>query len=172
LVGAGRLTTQKGFDRLIDLMPSLSAGARLVIFGEGEDREVLSRQIARLGLSGRVSLAGYSMDLPAAIAGADAFVLPSRWEGLSNVSLEALALGTPVIASEEAGLEEVARAAAPGAVTIAPVGPAFAAVIAKIASGEARNAPRPSQLPPRYRLDNAVGEFAALLTHVAAAPAG
>ncbi len=171
MVGAGRLTAQKGFDRLLDIMPSLPADTRLVIYGEGEDRAALSRKIGALGLEKRVTLAGYSTALPAALAGADVFVLPSRWEGLSNVSLEALALGTPVIASMEAELDEVAVDASPGAVTIAPMGAAFKAALTSVAAGEDRRGPRPSLLPVRYRLDSAVAEFAALLVGVAVAPA-
>ena len=171
LVGAGRLTGQKGFDRLIDIMPSLPADARLIVCGEGGDRASLERRVTVLGLTDRVSFPGYRKDLPAVIAGADAFVLPSRWEGLSNVSLESLALGTPVIASEEANLDEVAGALPPGSVTIAPLGPAFASAITAIApSTPDRETPRPSLLPPRYRLENAVHEFAALLIRMAAEP--
>ena len=169
VVGAGRLTAQKGFDRLVDLVPLLPADARLFIFGEGGDRDLLLQRVEARGLADRVFFPGYSTDLPAIIAGADVFVLPSRWEGLSNVALESLAVGTPVVASVEASLEEVARAAPAGAITIAPVGPSFAAAIAEIAVDQKRcSAPRPSLLPTSYRQVNAAGEFARLLERVAA----
>jgi glycosyltransferase involved in cell wall biosynthesis len=169
IVGAGRLTTQKGFDRLLEIVPLLPADARLFIFGDGGDRPFLNERVRSLGLADRVSFAGFNASLPASIAGADVFVLPSRWEGLSNVSLEALAVGTPVIAAEEAGLQEVARAAPAGAVTIAAVGPDFATAISRIQPNNAgQSVPRPSLLPAKYRTANAAAEFANLLLRVAA----
>ncbi|WP_299395025.1 glycosyltransferase [Pelagibius sp.] len=118
-VAAGRLHRQKGFDRLIGSFPALPADCRLTVYGEGPDRAVLEAQISALALQDRVTLAGFSDTLPAALAGADACVIPSRWEGLPNVALEALACGTPVIATPESGgIAELAEAA-PEAVTLA-----------------------------------------------------
>jgi len=168
LLGAGRLTRQKGFDRLIELMPQLPQDARLTIYGEGPDRAALQQRIAELKLGERVRLEAFSATLPAAMGGADVFVLPSRWEGLPNVVLEALALGTPVIASDEADVKDVARAAPPGAVTIAAVGPAFAdAIRGRTPAASAFAEPRPSLLPAAYRSDAVVAHFAALLTRTA-----
>jgi glycosyltransferase involved in cell wall biosynthesis len=115
----------------------------------------------------RVALPGFVGDLAARIAGADLFVLPSRWEGLPNVVLEALALGVPVIASEEAGVEEIARAA-PNAVSIVAVETAFAAAIAR---HRPTSAPilslRPSLLPPEYRVETVAARFNELLLRIA-----
>ncbi len=94
LIGAGRLTHQKGFDRLIEIAARLSHESRITIFGEGPDRGALSARIHALGLASRIELAGFTPDLPAHLAGADALVMPSRWEGLPNVALESLAVGT------------------------------------------------------------------------------
>lgn len=171
LVAAGRLVRQKGFDRLIDLMPQLPPGTRLTIYGEGPERRALEAQISSLKVSDRVKLAGFSPELPAAVAGADLFVLPSRWEGLPNVALEALALGTPVVASEEATVDDLARRAAAGAVTIAPLGGAFAAAIGRhVALPATHRALRPSLLPPAYRRERVVQEFSNLLHRLAPLP--
>ena len=170
LVAAGRLTHQKGFDRLIALMREMAPSTELTIYGEGPDRASLEQQIARLGLSGRVSLPGFSSSLSAAIAGADLFVLPSRWEGVPNVVLEALALGTPVVASDEARIYDVAREAPSAAVTIASVGAAFVAAIGAHRPNPAAS-PRPSFLPERYRIATVTARFAALLIRVARSPA-
>jgi glycosyltransferase involved in cell wall biosynthesis len=168
LLGAGRLTRQKGFDRLIELMPQLPPNTRLTIFGEGPDRAVLQQRIAELGLGERVRLENFSATLPAAMAGADIFVLPSRWEGLPNVVLEALAVGTPVVASEEADVGEVARAAPPGAVTIAAVGAAFAnAIRSRTPAASVAAEPCPSLLPAAYGREAVVADFADLLTRTA-----
>lgn len=167
LVAAGRLTKQKGFDRLIAMMPSLPPDTRLTIFGEGPDRAALEAQIESLSLRDRVTLPGFSAALPAAIAGADLFVLPSRWEGLPNVVLEALALGTPVVASEEAAVSEIAASAAPGAVTVVPCDNRFAGVLARHRTAPSA-LPRPSLLPPAYRAEEVTRRFTDLLAGVAA----
>jgi glycosyltransferase involved in cell wall biosynthesis len=166
LVAAGRLTHQKGFDRLVELMPALPPDAYLTIFGEGPQRAELETRIEQLGIHDRVSLAGFTRDIASAIAGADLFVLPSRWEGLPNVVLEALALGTPVVASEDSRIEDIAAAAVPGALTIAPVNGAFVAAIAAHKPAAVPSL-RPSLLPVRYRQDAVAAEFNALLERVA-----
>lgn len=97
LVAAGRLVYQKGFDRLIPLISKLSKDTNLTIFGDGPEHENLEKIIINLNLSNQVHLKPYSSQLWSFIAGADAFLLSSRWEGMPNVVLESLSLGTPVI---------------------------------------------------------------------------
>ena len=168
LVGAGRLTHQKGFDRLVGLMPGLPDDAVLTIYGEGPERTALQGQIDALGLGARVVLAGFNANLAAAVAGADVFVLPSRWEGLPNVVLEALVLGTSVVASTDSHVEDIASSATPGAVTVAPVDEAFAAAIMQH-SPRTNALLRPSLLPDRYRSAVVARQFNALLKQVASA---
>lgn len=167
LVAAGRLTHQKGFDRLIRLTPSLPADCCISIFGDGSERAALQGAVDELDLGKRVVLHGFSSDLPAHIAGADALLMPSRWEGLPNVALEALALGTPVIASPEAALHQVA--AEGRAVTIAQDDAAFISAIAALsASAEVLSAPRPCLLPDAYDVRTITTEFERILTEVVA----
>ncbi len=149
-VASGRLVRQKGFDRLIDMAASLPSDARVTIFGEGPDGPVLKAQIDRLQLGARVNLAGFSASPWAAVAGADAFLLPSRWEGMPNAALEALALGAPVIATPEAGgIGELAGGAASGDVTLAEAGPSFVAAMTAVGTRSADDL-RPSLLPAGY----------------------
>ena len=163
LVGAGRLTDQKGFDRLVEAVPHLPADSRITIFGEGPNRVTLVDRIAALGLEDRICLAGYQADLAPHLAGADALVMPSRWEGLPNVALEALALGTPVFATPECGLAEVADKAR-DAIQIAPFD---ADLIARIGSlvADASRAERlqPNLLPVEYNIETVVTRFQDLL---------
>lgn len=168
IVSAGRLTRQKGYDRLIELVPTLPPDAHVTIYGDGPDRTALEERIASLKLANRVALPGFTRELPAAIAGADVFVLPSRWEGLPNVVLESLALGTPVIASEETAVAEVADAAPPGAVAIRAVNDAFCSAIRSVDScgWTIDGGPRPSLLPSPYAKDAVILRWQTLLADV------
>ncbi len=100
LVSAGRLTFQKGFDRLIDAFARIRGvhpAARLWILGEGEDRPALEAQIARLGLADAVDLPGFVDNPVPYYRAADLYVCSSRYEGFPNSVAEALAVGTPIV---------------------------------------------------------------------------
>src|SRR5262249_22320327 len=101
LVAAGRLSQEKGFDRLLQAMPKVVAAfpdATLTILGSGPLDEALHTQAHRLTLSRSVTFAGFQMNPWRYFRHADLFVLPSRREGFSNALLEALALGIPAVA--------------------------------------------------------------------------
>lgn len=98
----GRLVEQKGFDLLLDayahaktLDPSLP---KLVIVGEGPDRDMLMEKLQDLKLTSSVIFHGYTQNPYYIIKGAKAFVLSSRFEGMPTVVIEAMHLNTPVIA--------------------------------------------------------------------------
>lgn len=119
IIGAvGRLEKVKGFDLLLEAFATLSSGVkggsqgklsspRLVIVGDGSERNALERQIAELGLSDRVHLAGFMKDAHRAPGGFDVMVIPSRQEALPLACLEAMAAACPVVASDVGGLPEV-----------------------------------------------------------------
>jgi glycosyltransferase involved in cell wall biosynthesis len=162
-VAIGRLTHQKGFDRLLDMIAAAPSEARLTILGDGPDRAALEAQRASLGLVERVTMPGFAADAARHIAGADALLLPSRWEGLPNVALEALALGTPVIATPEAGgIGEIAALASKDAVTLAKAGEEFLAAMTRVRPRAV--GAKLSLLPDAFRLDHAAAKFAALLS--------
>ena len=102
VVGAGRLSTQKDFGTLIKAFDKMRdrTSARLVIFGEGPDREKLEKLRGDLGLEDRVDLPGFVSNLSAELAASDLFAMSSLWEGLPMVLLEALAVGTPVVCTD------------------------------------------------------------------------
>ncbi|HEY2393629.1 MAG TPA: glycosyltransferase [Candidatus Angelobacter sp.] len=103
LVVAGRLRKEKGVDLLLDAMHTVIQkipSAHLTILGEGQDEAQLKEQAHRLGLGHNVDFLGFVQNPWLYIANADLFILPSRAEGLPNSLLEALALGTPVVASD------------------------------------------------------------------------
>jgi glycosyltransferase involved in cell wall biosynthesis len=113
LVAVGRLTAQKGFERLIAgfaLHASRGGAGRLTIAGEGPERKALAGALARHGLAGRVDLVGHVDDVSALLQTADLFVLSSHYEGLSNAMVEALVAGVPVLAAtSETGASEFIR---------------------------------------------------------------
>jgi glycosyltransferase involved in cell wall biosynthesis len=108
LLSVGRLAVQKDQATLLDALARLKDRPwRLTLVGDGPLRGDLERQAARLGLASRITFAGFVDPLPH-FAAADVFVLPSRWEGLPAVALEALAAGLPVVATDCApGLTEL-----------------------------------------------------------------
>ncbi len=107
LVAVGRLEPVKGYDRLLRALAAL-AGVRLVLAGDGSQRQALSRLAGELGLSGRVRFAGSVAheELAPYYQAADALVLSSRSEGWPTVIHEALACGAPVVAPAVGGIPE------------------------------------------------------------------
>jgi glycosyltransferase involved in cell wall biosynthesis len=104
-----RLTEQKGHTYLFDALactPGLEA-LHLLVVGDGDLRESLSRRVETLGLSSRVHFAGARRDLGDLLSAVDLFVLPSLWEGLPLSLVLAMGAGLPVVATRVAGLPEV-----------------------------------------------------------------
>jgi len=102
ILGVGRLTKQKDFPTLIRAFALVRKErlARLMILGEGEERPKLEALVRELGLKEDVVLPGFVDNPYKYMKRAGVFVLPSLWEGLPNVLIEALALGTPVVATD------------------------------------------------------------------------
>lgn len=100
LSATGRLAWQKGFDMLIDAFATIADRHpqwTLAIWGEGEARDALERQIKGHRLSERVQLRGNSRSPGDWVGQSDAFVMSSRYEGFGNVLGEAMAAGLPVV---------------------------------------------------------------------------
>ena len=107
---AGRLTAQKALGDTLDAVARVP-GATLVILGDGPERPALERRAAELGVPERVRFlgAGTRDDVIALFRAADAALVTSAWENLPHTLLEALAAGTPVIATRVGGIPEVVR---------------------------------------------------------------
>ena len=109
VVCVGRLCRQKGQDVLLrawSAVPSRIPGARLALVGDGPERAALQEQAAGLPDPDSVVFAGRTDDPRDWYAAADLLVLPSRWEGMALVPLEAMACGCPVLLTEVAGARE------------------------------------------------------------------
>jgi glycosyltransferase involved in cell wall biosynthesis len=102
VMGMGRLTRQKDFPTLVRAFAQLRRArpARLLIVGEGSERQALLDLAAREGVAADVQLPGFQRNPYPWLARARVFVLSSIWEGFGNVLAEAMALGTPVVATD------------------------------------------------------------------------
>lgn len=110
VLAAGRHSEQKNFEALIAAAGRLrdqGVTYRFVIAGDGELRGRHHAMVSMQDLGDRVFLPGNLSDLPSVMQAADVFVLPSLWEGLPLVLLEAMAAGTPVVGSAIDGISEV-----------------------------------------------------------------
>jgi glycosyltransferase involved in cell wall biosynthesis len=110
LVFAGRLGPQKAVGLLLSALVEVPA-VTLVVAGDGPERARLERRAGELGLDGRVRFLG-SVPRDTVLRlfrAADASILPSAWENFPHTVVEALAVGTPVIATRTGGVAEVVR---------------------------------------------------------------
>ncbi|HXF56074.1 MAG TPA: glycosyltransferase family 4 protein [Actinomycetota bacterium] len=110
IVAAARHEWQKGLDVLLEAMPRILAhvpDAHLLIAGrEGRATRELAELRARLGPPNRVRFLGPRGDVPDLLCAADVFVLPSRWEGFPGLLIEAMALETPIVATDLPAVRE------------------------------------------------------------------
>ena len=110
ILGLGRLTKQKNFKLLIHAFSNLTniGNLNLLIIGDGEEKADLEKLIEKLDLSSRVKLLGEIKNPLGYIKKAKILIIPSLWEGLPRVAVEAQALRTPIISScDEGGLGEI-----------------------------------------------------------------
>lgn len=108
LVFAGRLTRQKSLEVGLEAV-ALSDGVTLLIVGEGPEREDLERRSQKLALDGRVRFLGPCprRTVFELLRAADAALLSSSWENFPHMVVEALAVGTPVLATDTGGVKEI-----------------------------------------------------------------
>jgi glycosyltransferase involved in cell wall biosynthesis len=109
IANVGALVGHKGHKFLLDAMPQVLRevpDAHLVIFGEGELRSALEKQLKDLRLEKRVLLPGFREDVLQVLKSADLFVMSSITEGLGSTVLDAMAMGLAVVATDAGGIPE------------------------------------------------------------------
>ncbi|WP_338115035.1 glycosyltransferase [Thiocapsa imhoffii] len=127
ILGVGELSNRKDFETLIRAFALVRAQrpCRLLILGQGATRARLLALAASLGVAEDVALPGFEPNPHAYMAHADLFAFSSRWEGLGFVLIEALAVGTPVVATDcPSGPAEILQGGVYG--MLVPIGDASA----------------------------------------------
>ncbi len=109
IVYTGRLSTEKGVDVLVRSFALLvkTQPCQLLIIADGPELEAVARLIAEHNLDGSVMLVSNAGEVAPYLNASDLFVLPSRYEGLSNALLEAMACGLPVISTRVGGSRDI-----------------------------------------------------------------
>jgi len=103
ICSVGRLAKQKGYDVLIQAFAQFSkdhSGCVLHIFGEGPEKSNIEKMVYSFGMTGKVILHGNVANVIEKIHDAGMFILASRYEGMPNALIEAMACGIPCIASD------------------------------------------------------------------------
>ncbi|MDR3109209.1 MAG: glycosyltransferase [Planctomycetaceae bacterium] len=109
----GRFHKQKGLDWLVTTLPQ-SLGQlgdwELMLVGDGEEKQTIKNQIEKQcdkELAKRVHVIDWRPDIPALLAASDLLILPSRWEGMPNIIMQAMASSLPVLATKAEGVYEL-----------------------------------------------------------------
>jgi glycosyltransferase involved in cell wall biosynthesis len=110
IVFVGRLTRAKGVETLLEAFARVRTnGAHLVYVGDGPDRARLERAIVERDLADRVRITGFVRhdEVPSHLAHADVLALPSAYEELGSILLEAMEAGVPLVASRTGGIPDL-----------------------------------------------------------------
>jgi glycosyltransferase involved in cell wall biosynthesis len=160
ILGVGRLTEQKDFMTLIRAFDIVhrQIPVRLLILGEGGERTELKALIDLLGLGDKIDLPGYVINPFAYMKKSAVFVLSSRWEGLPNVLIQALACGCPAVSTNcPTGPMEILDGGKYG--HLVPVGDvdALAEAIIQSLRGDQRNPP--AEWLNQFRVDLVIQQY-------------
>lgn len=163
LLGVGRLVPAKDFATLLRALALVNQTrpARLIILGDGPERESLEVEAQRLGMAARVWMPGFVDNPFAHMRQASAFVLSSRREGLPNVLIQAMACQTPVVATRcPSGPEEILENGRLGALVEVGDAQAMAAAILDILEGRTE---AKGLSDTRYDVDVVTDQYQALI---------
>jgi glycosyltransferase involved in cell wall biosynthesis len=164
IVFVGRVVRHKGVETLVEAAARMrTPGAQIVLVGDGRDRPRVERLARRLGIADRVHVTGFVAHerVPAVLASADLLVLPSFYEELGTVLVEAMQVGLPTVASRVGGIPEVVEDGVTG-LLVAPEDPAaLAAAMDAVLSDPAlarRLGANAIRNAPEYDLERVAGQ--------------
>ena len=169
LLGIGRLDRQKDFPTLIRAFAQLRRQrlVRLLILGEGPDRQALESLVRELDIADDVALPGFVSNPYAYLSRAAAFVLSSIYEGLPTVIIEALALGTPVVSTDcPSGPREILEGGRLG--RLVPIQNPDALAVAIAQTLDEPRQPVPAERLQPYRQADAVDNYVRLFERILA----
>jgi glycosyltransferase involved in cell wall biosynthesis len=173
LIAVGRLHRDKGFDILLEafsLLKDRHPQWRLIVLGEGEERERLEGLREALRLGERVSFPGRVKDPYSFLARASLFVMPSRTEGFPLALCEALACGLPAVCTDCAGgVRDIIQDRVNGVLVPKEDAPALARALERLMADEGerrRLAARAPEVVERFGLSKVVGAWGRLLGEV------
>jgi glycosyltransferase involved in cell wall biosynthesis len=164
VVAAGRLSSEKGFDVLLEAFAHVARqrAARLIILGAGPLLEPLRAQAAHLQIAEHVQFPGFVPQLGAWLSHAQLFVLASRAEGLPNVLIQAMACGVPVVSTDcRTGPAEILEGGRWG--TLVPVDDVDALSLAMQTVLGTRAPVLPAYVLERFHPSSVAAQYAAVL---------
>ena len=173
IVTVARFTVQKGYRHLlsaIQALGALGANACFLLVGDGPERCDMEALAESLGTNAKISFLGERDDVPDLMAAADLFVLPSLFEGLPLVILEAMALGLPIVTTNIGGTVEALGVDHPWLVGSAD-GSALAAMISTAIADAGRHAQgdrNRRRFAERFAIERMAAETAELYRSVVA----
>jgi glycosyltransferase involved in cell wall biosynthesis len=173
VVAVSRLHRQKGLTYLLSAVPALAArfpDVQVVVVGGGPLESRLRAEAEKAGLKSRAAFLGERPDAKEILAAADVFVLPSLWEGLPYVLVEAAALGRPIVATDIDGVREVIRNGETGILVPAENPAELADAVSNLLGDEARarrlGERARLEIPPAYSVERMARETGALYLEV------
>lgn len=165
ILSVGRLTEQKNYSTLLRAFAQVRGvmDCRLVILGEGEERGMLERLAAELGIAGDIWMPGFVENPYRFMKRAAVYVLSSRWEGLPTVLIEAMACGPPLVSTDcPSGPREILRDGSCGKlVPVGGVSELAAAIQETLVSGKRE---LPARDWKRFDIDSAAQAYEKLVT--------
>ena len=162
VLAVGRLTPQKDFPTLLRAFARLPVPARLLILGEGEQRTELERLTRELGVADSVQMPGYEPNPFKYMRRAAVFVLSSRYEGLPNALIQAMACGCPVVATDcPSGPREILADGKYG--LLVPVGDVDALADAILQGLQGRIPPTPPEWLQQFEENHIVAQYLRVL---------
>ena len=176
LVSVGRLDRQKGLDWLLDMAPQILSRCPdhdLVLVGDGPERQALKTQSFQSGFTERIHFLGWRPDIPRILDASDLLLLPSRWEGMPNVLLEAMASALPVVCRDVHGARELLGPADQGQIAVTDTPQAFLEQVVQLASNPATRSTAATQNRQRvldhFTLDNMIQSYVNLYSQLLSA---